>query len=81
MALRDFSDQAMKKFDRQLREANDVSVAKTDCPECDETIEIEDPERGQNVECEDCGAEFEVVSTSPLELELVDEDDDEEDEY
>ncbi len=54
------------------------------CPECDAAIDIEeeDLEEGQIVDCPDCGAELEVVSTNPVELEPVkdkkDKDDEEE---
>ena len=51
------------------------------CPECDAAIDIEeeDLEEGQLVDCPECGAELEVVSTNPVELDLV-KDDGEEDE-
>jgi alpha-aminoadipate carrier protein LysW len=50
------------------------------CPECDATIDVEDDEieEGQTLDCPECGAELEVVSTNPLELNLVSSDDEEE---
>ncbi len=54
------------------------------CPECDAAIDIEEEEleEGQIVDCPECGAELEVVSTNPVELEPVkdkkDKDDEEE---
>ena len=43
--------------------------------------EYVDTLRGETVSCTECGAEFEVVSTSPLELSKVsDDDEDDEDE-
>jgi alpha-aminoadipate/glutamate carrier protein LysW len=59
------------------------------CPECDALIDIEEDqiEEGQTIECPECGAELEVVSTEPIELDILrngdegdeDADDDEED--
>jgi alpha-aminoadipate carrier protein LysW len=56
------------------------------CPECEAAIDVEedDVEEGQHVECQECGAELEVVNTNPLELELVsgsDEDDEGEEDH
>jgi alpha-aminoadipate/glutamate carrier protein LysW len=51
------------------------------CPECEGAIDVEDEEveEGQTLDCPECGAELEVVSTNPVELNLVaDEDHDEE---
>lgn len=51
------------------------------CPECDATIDIEDDEveEGQTLDCPECGVELEVVSTNPVELNsLMEEEDDEE---
>jgi alpha-aminoadipate/glutamate carrier protein LysW len=54
------------------------------CPECDAMIDIEEDlvEEGQSIECPECGAELEVVSTEPVELDILSrgEDDDDEDE-
>lgn len=58
------------------------------CPECDTDLDIEedDIEEGDVVSCSECGSDFEVVTTNPLELNKVedeeedDEDEDEEDE-
>ena len=53
------------------------------CPECDSpiTVDSDEVEQGETVECEECGLELEVVSVDPLELAPVDEEgyDDEED--
>jgi alpha-aminoadipate carrier protein LysW len=50
------------------------------CPECEATIDVEDDEieEGQMLDCPECGAELEVVSTNPLELNLVSSGDEEE---
>jgi alpha-aminoadipate/glutamate carrier protein LysW len=53
------------------------------CPECEGVIDVEDEEveEGQTLDCPECGAELEVVSINPVELNLVaDEDSDEEEE-
>jgi alpha-aminoadipate carrier protein LysW len=50
------------------------------CPECDTAldIDIDDVEEGDSVTCDECGTEFEIVATDPLELarseEAIDED-------
>ncbi len=41
------------------------------CPECEATITLQKPLRGEIVTCPDCGAELEVVKESPLELALA----------
>ncbi|MGH9469446.1 MAG: hypothetical protein ACRD1N_03780 [Terriglobia bacterium] len=45
------------------------------CPECDATIDVEDDEveEGQTLDCPECGAELEVVSTNPVELNPLEE--------
>lgn len=51
------------------------------CPECDTNIDVDSDEleEGEIVSCPECGSEFEVVTTEPLELSKV-EDEYEEDE-
>jgi len=54
------------------------------CPECDAMIDIEEDqlEEGQTIECPECGAELEVVSTEPVELDILrsgEEEDDDDD--
>ena len=46
------------------------------CTECDAEIEGEpyEYEEGEIIECPECGLELEVVTTSPLEFELVEGD-------
>lgn len=45
------------------------------CPECDNplTIVADDVEAGETVQCDECGAELEIVSVDPIEIALVDE--------
>ncbi|MGA8184447.1 MAG: hypothetical protein WB819_12485 [Terriglobia bacterium] len=52
------------------------------CPECDAMIDIEEDlvEEGQSIECPECGAELEVVSTDPVELDMLSRGEDDEDE-
>ncbi len=49
------------------------------CPECDSLIDIDelDVEVGDELSCSECGALVRVFSDSPLELELADDEDDE----
>jgi len=44
------------------------------CPECGATLIIENPELGELLICDDCGAELEVVSVEPLKVELAPEE-------
>jgi alpha-aminoadipate carrier protein LysW len=54
------------------------------CPDCETPLdfEVDEVEEGDILACDECGMEFEVVGTEPLELAHVDEDglDDEDDE-
>lgn len=44
------------------------------CPECDNSIDLDDElDEGETVQCDECGAELEVVSTDPVELTLVED--------
>lgn len=49
------------------------------CPECDSALDIDtdDVEEGDSVTCDECGTEYEVVATDPLELAKSDEEIDE----
>ena len=52
------------------------------CPVCEGSffLDEEDVEEGDLINCEECGAELEVVSTNPVELEAMEEEEDKEDE-
>jgi alpha-aminoadipate carrier protein LysW len=52
------------------------------CPVCDSDIDVEedDVDEGDNLSCDECGADLRVVGTNPLEIESADEDDEDEDE-
>ncbi len=44
------------------------------CPECDSPLDVEeDLDRGETVQCEECGTELEVVAVDPIELAPVEE--------
>ncbi len=45
------------------------------CPECETALDVdtEEVEEGDVIACDECGTEFEVVATEPLELSQVDE--------
>lgn len=52
------------------------------CLDCDKPIDLSKPVEGQLVRCENCGAEWEVISVDPLELDwaYLEPAEDEEDE-
>ena len=45
------------------------------CPECDNplTVDADEVEEGETVQCDECGVELEVVGVDPLQLAAVDE--------
>ena len=56
------------------------------CPECDADVHVDtDADKSDVVSCEECGAELEIVGLDPVELDIVEEtdldDEEEEDEY
>jgi lysine biosynthesis protein LysW len=51
------------------------------CPECDADIDVGDEiEEGQTIECPECEATLEIVTSNPLELNVVTVKDEEEEE-
>lgn len=45
------------------------------CPECEANVELgNNVEKGEIVQCPDCGVELEVVSTDPVELGVAPEE-------
>jgi alpha-aminoadipate/glutamate carrier protein LysW len=56
------------------------------CPECETNLDVDEEavDEGEVISCPECGTDFEVVTTSPLELKAVEagyeEEDDEEEE-
>jgi alpha-aminoadipate/glutamate carrier protein LysW len=51
------------------------------CPECETLLDVEadEVEEGDVIVCDECGTEFEVITTEPLEIVKVDEDYEDED--
>ena len=48
------------------------------CPECDADVPVDDDiDKGDNVECPDCGSLLEVVGLDPIELDPAEEEEDE----
>lgn len=52
------------------------------CPKCSASIDLDEDEveEGEIMTCEECEAELEVVSTAPVQLNVLPGEDDEEDE-
>lgn len=51
------------------------------CPECEAVLDVEDDvDEGQRLDCPECGAELEVVSTNPLEIRVLSAPDENEEE-
>jgi alpha-aminoadipate carrier protein LysW len=52
------------------------------CPECESALDFDedDVEEGDVIVCDECGTEFEIVGTDPLELSKVEEDYEDDDE-
>jgi alpha-aminoadipate/glutamate carrier protein LysW len=50
------------------------------CPACEAVLDVEDDEfeEGQRVDCPECGTELEVVNTNPLELGVLEHEEEEE---
>ena len=56
------------------------------CPEWEAEVRVDtDVDKGEIVDCDDCGLQLEIVGLDPVELDIVeeedDDDDDEEDEF
>jgi alpha-aminoadipate carrier protein LysW len=53
------------------------------CPNCESAIDVEEDEldEGDVLTCEECGANLNVVSVEPLELESADEDDEDDEDF
>ena len=51
------------------------------CPECEFEIDVDeyDVDRGDTLECDNCGVTLEVVGLAPIEFEAVTDDDEDED--
>lgn len=53
------------------------------CPECESALDLEEDEveEGDVIVCDECGTEYEIVATDPIELSKVEEDYEDEDEF
>ena len=55
------------------------------CPECEADVHVDlDADKGEIVDCEECGIQLELVGLDPVELDIVEEgldEDEDEDEY
>ncbi len=54
------------------------------CPECEADVHVAtDTDKGDIMACDECGTELEVVGLDPVELDIVEDEDaeEEEDEY
>ena len=53
------------------------------CPECETVIDEEFEDIGEIISCPECGVELEVISVDPVEydLALIDDEDEEDDEF
>ena len=51
------------------------------CPECDFEIDVDeyDVDRGDTLECDNCGVTLEVIGLSPIEFESISDEDEEDD--
>jgi alpha-aminoadipate/glutamate carrier protein LysW len=45
-----------------------MATHQAECPECAGQVTLESPERGEIVECAECGTELEVVGLEPMQL-------------
>ena len=43
------------------------------CPECENSLDVDEEgvDEGEVISCSECGTDFEVVTTNPLELKAV----------
>ena len=46
------------------------------CPECEAEVHVDtDADKGDSVSCDECGTELEIVGLDPVELDIVEDDD------
>jgi alpha-aminoadipate carrier protein LysW len=52
------------------------------CPECEFEIDVDeyDVDRGDTLECDNCGVTLEIIGLNPIEFEVASDDDEDEDE-
>jgi len=51
------------------------------CPECEFEIDIDeyDVERGDTLDCDNCGVTLEIIGLNPIEVEVASDDEEDED--
>jgi alpha-aminoadipate carrier protein LysW len=52
------------------------------CPECEFEIDVDeyDVDRGDTLECDNCGVTLEIIGLNPIEFEVASDEDEDEDE-
>jgi alpha-aminoadipate carrier protein LysW len=56
----------------------DIKMPRGTCPECEAEVQVdEDTDKGDVVECGDCGTSLEVVGLDPIELDIAVEEEEE----
>jgi alpha-aminoadipate/glutamate carrier protein LysW len=56
-----------------------IKMPRGTCPECEAEVQVdEDTDKGDVVECDDCGTQLEVVGLDPIELDVAVEEEQEE---
>jgi alpha-aminoadipate carrier protein LysW len=52
------------------------------CPECEFEIDVDeyDVERGDTLDCDNCGVTLEIIGLNPIEFEVASDDEEDEDE-
>ena len=52
------------------------------CPECEFEIDVDeyDVDRGDTLECDNCGVTLEIIGLNPIELEVASDDEEDEEE-
>ncbi len=52
------------------------------CPECEFEIDVDeyDVERGDTLDCDNCGVTLEIIGLNPIEFEVASDDDEDEEE-
>lgn len=46
------------------------------CPECDADVHVDtDADKGDIISCEECGTDLELVGLDPVELDIVEDED------
>ncbi len=51
------------------------------CPDCEADVHVDtDTDKGDTVTCDECGTKLEIVGLDPVELDIVEDDDADEEE-